>query len=622
MHLVVTQHGSNTPQGKQLVSLFKEAQAAYRGKREAVKSERAGIQRAKTFDVGPRDDIYEQYDRGSPNEPEYEFDRRSVRSGSGRRKSSDDNDDARSYASSRHSRRSRRPRRLPSPERPLALTAGNLKAHSEVSTTAPSKVYKAPRIEDAPQELELARRDLAVGLPRPPMKSASSDPAPNRKKSIDMNLAYGDIPPDLETRVDLDTGHKDDGSSAHESDGPRDPQETEAIDLMDRIEDYLEEAQCVHHTASSMIENLQRNPEAAAAVALSLAELSALVGKMSPAFLAFLKGGSPAVFALLASPQFLIGAGVAVGVTVVMFGGWRIVKRLATGGKTLEAPIPMRAMSSPAVPTAEQIEAARALPPPPGLPAIASPSAAGYDEAVVLRDVEELSSIETWRRGISAFGAETDNEAAEIELLSQEAERALKEKHNRDLDEVTPFDSVSQVSWARPRRPHRSHRSSSHRNRERDAGTEVSDRRSSVSKRERSERERSERGRSDKDRSDKHRERERERDREKDRDRERDRDDRASDAGSERSHRSTRSHRSSSSRKHHDSGVSSVSRSSKHPAKITLKVIEEGDGSEDGASNAGSATGKTKEKKRDMIKQLFKMKKDKDERGGTLSVMV
>ncbi|KAK4139106.1 uncharacterized protein C8A04DRAFT_16160 [Dichotomopilus funicola] len=583
---IINNSGKVISTGKQLVSLFKEAQAAYRGKREAVRSERAGIQRAKTFDVGPRDDIYEQYDRGYPNEPEYEFDRRSVRSGSGRRKSSDDNDDTRSYASSRHSRRSRRPRRLPSPERPLALTAGNLKAHSEVSTTTPSKVHKAPQVEDAPRELELARKDLAVGLPRPPLKSSSSDPVPTRKKSIDMNLAYGDIPPDLETRVDLDTGRKDDCSSAHESDGPRDPQETEAIDIMDRIEDYLEEAQCMHHTASSMIENLQRNPEAAAAVALSLAELSAIVGKMSPAFLAFLKGGSPAVFALLASPQFLIGAGVAVGVTVVMFGGWRIVKRLATGGKTLEAPIPMRSMSSPAVPTAEQVDAAHALPPPPSLPAITSASAAGYDEAVVLRDVEELSSIETWRRGISSFGPDTDNEAAEIELLSQEAERALKEAHNRDLDEVTPFDSVSQVSWARPRRPHRSHRSSSHRHRERDAETEVSDRRSS------------------------------------DRDRERDRDDRASEAGSERSHRSTRSHRSSSSRKHHDSGASSVSRSSKHPAKITLKVIEEGDGAEDGASNAGSATGKTKEKKRDMIKQLFKMKKDKDEQNKALSVMV
>jgi hypothetical protein len=434
--------------------------------------------------------------------------------------------------------------------------------------------------------MQLSRPTLAMGLPPPPFESGPSaasgalipaseryhlvhrprsDPVIAKKKSIDMDLAYGDVPPDLASRVDLEPAHKH-----AESVKPEDPQEAQALTLMDRIEDFLEEAHCVHHTASSMIENLQRKPEAAAAVALSLAELSALVGKMSPAFLGFLKGGSPAVFALLASPQFLIGAGVAVGVTVVMFGGWKIVKNIkdsAIGTKTLEAPLEMRAVAAP--PGA----ADRALPAPPA--AGGGGSATGYDEALVLRDVEELSTIESWRRGVSF---DDDGESADVELMSRAAERVLKEKHNRDLDEVKPCDSVSQVSQARSdrsRRSSRSHRSSGGRSqysrRDREEDVDVPERRSS---------------RKEKDGG-------------------------ASEAGSERSHRSHRS-----SRSHHHEG-SSVSRSSKHSSKIGLKVIEEGDG-----DDSGSAAGKPKEKKRDMIKQLFKMKKDKEDRDRAVSVLV
>ncbi|KAK3291108.1 uncharacterized protein B0H64DRAFT_446355 [Chaetomium fimeti] len=595
---IINNSGKVISTGKQLVNIFKEAQAAYRDRRDAGKAERAeraGIQRAKTFDVAPREDSYfdnYHYGGGHPDDFDQDYDRRSLRDGFGRRKSHDD--DARSQASSRHSRQSRRSRRPRSPERALMLTEGNLKTHSEVSATTPSKAHRAPYAETAPRDMPPSRPPLAIGAP-PASESAApagalisaapperrqlvhrprSDLGITRKKSVDMDLAYGDIPPDLESRVDLDTGHRDPvyndagGAPDHE-----DPQETQAINLMDRIEDYLEEAHCVQHTASSMIENLQRNPEAAAAVALSLAELSALVGKMSPAFLAFLKGGSPAVFALLASPQFLIGAGVAVGVTVVMFGGWKIVKRLgaaATATKTLETPLEMRAMPVPAAaPTAAP---ERALPPAPAR----APSAASYDEALVLREVEELSSIESWRRGIVGG---VEDESADIELISREAERALKEKHNLDLpDEVEPCDSVSQVSRAprseRSSRSHRGHRSSgSRKHRERDEETQVSERRSSSGRK--------------------------------------DRDGGESVAGSERSHRSHRSSRSS--RSHEGS---SVSRSSKHSAKITLKAIEEGD------DDSASAAGKPKEKKRDMIKQLFKMKKDKDDRDRAMSVMV
>ncbi len=569
-----TPHDADASKGKHLVSIFKEARAAYRDRKEVVKAERAGIQRARTFDATQRGDpraSYDEYHGGRyADETDAAYGRRALRDGFGHQIPYDDGD-GRSHASSRYTRVSRRSHRPRSSERPFpALTEGNLKTHSEVSATSPSKAYRSPYAETAPRDMQLSRPTLAL---RPPASQSQcapsatpgalipnvapercqvvhrprSDPSLVRKKSIDLNLAYGDMPPDLASRVDLDRTHSD----------PGDPQETQALTLMDRIEDFLEEAHCVQHTASSMIENLQRNPQAAAAVALTLAELSALLGKMSPAFLGFLKGGSPAVFALLASPQFLIGAGVTVGVTIVMFGGWKIVKRIkdsAGPAKTLEIPLEMRPIPS--------VAPEAALPP-------AGASAASYDEALVLGDVEELSTIESWRRGIMPYG----EESADVELMSREAERALKEIHDRDLGEVEPCDSVSQVSRARSdrsRRTHRSHRSS---RRHREADVEVPERKSSKT----------------------------------------DKDGGESEAASE---RSRRSHRSSRSQGQNEG--SAVSRSSKRSSKTGLKSIEEGGGGD----GSGSVAGKPKEKKRDMIKQLFKMKKDKEDRERAVSVLV
>ncbi len=65
-----------------------------------------------------------------------------------------------------------------------------------------------------------------------------------------------------------------------------------------------------------------------AAVALALAEISNLLRKTAPSVLAALRTSSPAVFALLSSPQFLIAGGVALGVTVVAFGGFKVIKKL------------------------------------------------------------------------------------------------------------------------------------------------------------------------------------------------------------------------------------------------------------------------------------------------------
>lgn len=211
-------------------------------------------------------------------------------------------------------------------------------------------------------------------------------------KEIDMHLAYGDIPPDLEHRLDLDPVHQEMSK------------ENKAKALARKVEFLLDEAKCVQHSATSTISHLQQNPDAAAAVALTLAELSTLITKMSPAFLGMLKGGSPAVFALLASPQFLIGTGAVVGVTVVMFGGWKIVKKvkeqqlarqaLAHEGVPLDRPAPLRTQSE---------------------------FSTGMDEALVMDD--DLSTIETWRRGIPA---QSDAESADLELITPEADRATR----------------------------------------------------------------------------------------------------------------------------------------------------------------------------------------------------
>ncbi|EEY23937.1 conserved hypothetical protein [Verticillium alfalfae VaMs.102] len=426
--------------GKQLFGVFKEAKACYQEKKAAIKADKAFIKRAQTFDVAR--DIHAQ----APPPPPSAHSRAYVY---------DDyveyQEDARSRASHRSHRTSRTKRSQSQTSRRTrgdveyharpALTASNLKTHSEVSSVAPSRVprtidYRSPYAETAPRDMALSRPTLhhyttaptatesladsttIRGIPAPSIRAAPAPPepghlaraatfdvAPRRKeKEIDMNLAYGNIPPDLESRTDLDPAYK----------------EAEAKTLIGRVESLLDEAECVGYSATTMIKRLQADPNAAAAVALSLAELSKLLKTMSPAFLGLLKGGSPAVFALLASPQFLIAAGAAVGMTVVMFGGWKIVKQIKDAQAQKEA-MARRAM------------AFEALPEP-------APQ-------------EELSTIESWRRGIAPFG---EDDSADFELISPEAERALRKQ--RRAEEREDDDMVSRSG--RSERSSRTHRSS------------------------------------------------------------------------------------------------------------------------------------------------------------------
>ena len=144
------------------------------------------------------------------------------------------------------------------------------------------------------------RRQLAV-------RSMTSPVSP--LPEIDMDLAYGPIPPPLPV-------------------ARRGADEEELKGHVQKVKRLLEEADCLQYSASAIITTLQKNPDAMAAVALSLAEISNVVTKMAPGVLTAMKASSPAVFALLASPQFLIAGGVAVGVTIVAFGGFKIIKKI------------------------------------------------------------------------------------------------------------------------------------------------------------------------------------------------------------------------------------------------------------------------------------------------------
>jgi len=209
------------------------------------------------------------------------------------------------------------------------------------------------------EESELLRRNsdsdvrpstLRTVHRRPTPGTSSRQNAYQQEEDIDMDLAYGELPPPLPPR--------------------RYSEEGELRGKMSALNRLLEEANCVHHSATTIIKSLESNPEAMAAVALSLAEISNLMTKMAPGALMSMKGAFPAIVALLLSPEFLIAVGVGLGVTVVAFGGYKIVARLKKA----------RLMKDK---DGKEVEVQ------------------GETEADELEDVtEDVSKVESWRRGL------------------------------------------------------------------------------------------------------------------------------------------------------------------------------------------------------------------------------
>ena len=205
------------------------------------------------------------------------------------------------------------------------------------------------------------------------VREPEARPMTARSKSdahIDMDLAYGEAHPAALSKY-----------------SPPDPNDQKQLDgLVNRAQWLLEEAHCVQHSATATISHLQKNPDAMAAVALTLAEISNLASKMAPAALSALKSAAPTVFALLSSPQFLIAAGVGLGVTVVMFGGYKIIKKIQGGGSGGEKQ--------------EQLN--------------------GMDDMMEL-NVERLSHVEMWRRGVADIEAKSVGTSVDGELITPTA---------------------------------------------------------------------------------------------------------------------------------------------------------------------------------------------------------
>lgn len=311
--------------------------------------------------------------------------------------------DDRSVASSHRSSSSKKhSSRRPKAER--HHTTGSVR--SPRSPLSPrSYSYDADGYPMSGQEIARRQTDRSSGF-SPPATPTRAMTTPAAGEDIDMDLAYGDIPPPLPVaRID---------------------EEAEMRGLVETVKKLLEEAECLQYTASQTIANLKKNPDAMAAVALTLAEISNLATKLSPGVLMAMKGSAPAVFALLASPQFLIAGGVAVGVTIVAIGGYKVMQK---------------------------IKAKNA----------AAKEDQGMDEMLEIGSDVSLNRIDHWRRGIAvveeqSVGTSVDGEfitptaaaMSRLELSESGREKMArgkdgkkKEKKDKESKSVSSKDSKS-----------------------------------------------------------------------------------------------------------------------------------------------------------------------------------
>lgn len=144
----------------------------------------------------------------------------------------------------------------------------------------------APTSPHAPQSgHELVRRttDLPLRTQKPHRPSAVRS---HSVSDIDMDLAYGDFHHES-LMLDPRTEQK--------------LQKQEMSSLVLKCKMLMDEANCAQHSVRAMIQHLQQNPDAMAAVALTLAEISNLASKMAPGMLTAFKAGAPGVFAMLST---------------------------------------------------------------------------------------------------------------------------------------------------------------------------------------------------------------------------------------------------------------------------------------------------------------------------------
>lgn len=106
--------------------------------------------------------------------------------------------------------------------------------------------------------------------------------------------------------------------------------------LLVRLTDILDTFDCLNASITTLVASLQKDPDALAMVGLTLAEIAAVVAKTAPGVVVAAKAAFPVIFGLLGSPQFLVTAGA----TVIIIGGYQIIRRVAGLGAAAVAPAP------------------------------------------------------------------------------------------------------------------------------------------------------------------------------------------------------------------------------------------------------------------------------------------
>lgn len=279
-------------------------------------------------------------------------------------------DDSHSVASSRRSGRSR-------------SQARHSSGRSHHPRRAPSHYGDEESVYAPPTAIPRRHTQPDIGARDPPPQR----PTVNRSMTdaeIDMDLAYGDYNPEVMVPRASGPPAPAPGANNMQLQKIEDP---ELNNLVNRAQMLLEEAECLHHSATTAMAQLQQHPDAMAAVALTLAEISNLISKMAPAALSMLKTAAPTIWALLASPQFLIAAGVGVGATIVMFGGYKIIKQIQGGDNNKP-----RAIEEPERP-----------------------------EALMEINTECLSHVEMWRRGVADAEANSSGTKVDGEFITPTA---------------------------------------------------------------------------------------------------------------------------------------------------------------------------------------------------------
>ena len=352
---------------KQLKNVFKEAKIAYMEKKAEIASEKARkedreLQKAiRAMSIAESESVRSDRPRKDRSSSHRDHDRER-RSDLRVRPSNDRHYSGTSVHSGHSTRDSASPR---SPQSRSGHHSPVYRSPTYADDDEPP-AYTSPVVPSshrrASPELGLTRAHTDLDLARLPNRPRHSSRANSASAlDVDMDLAYGEYHPHLDPLSPMNNREV------------AVVQKEELSSLVLKCKMLMEEANCAQHSVKAIVAHLQKNPDAMAAVALTLAEISNIASKMAPGALTAFKVGAPSVFALLAAPEFLIAVGVSVGITVVMFGGYKIMKKIKAARAGDESP--------------------------------------GVDEAI---DVEELSHIDQWRRGIADSAFDPDDDARTV----------------------------------------------------------------------------------------------------------------------------------------------------------------------------------------------------------------